>query len=89
MRDRGWRRFTTWKKERRLRRLIRHEKYFASSTRTIHERENGGSYIWIGSRMVLRRTLKRQSRKKLRHAKDLPMRGKGCRKYFDYWWLHD
>ena len=39
--------------------------------------------------MVLRRTLKQQSRKKLRHAKDLPMRGNGCRKYFDYWWLHD
>ena len=41
------------------------------------------------NREQLRRTLKRQSRKKLRHAKDLPMRGNGCRKYFDYWWLHD
>lgn len=33
--------------------------------------------------------LKRQSRKKLRHTKDLPLRGNGFHKCFDYWWLHD
>ena len=92
MRDRGWRRLATWKKDKRMRQIIQRERYFASSSRTIQERKKSHvshTYIKGCNREQLRRTLKRQSRKKLRHAKNLPMRGNGCRKYFDFWWLYD
>lgn len=91
MRDRGWRRFTAWKKDKRMRQIIQRERYFASSSRTIRTEEKPcfPTYIKGCYREQLQRTLKRQSRKKLRHTKDLPLRGNGFHKCFDYWWLHD
>lgn len=90
MRDRGWRRFTAWKKDKRMRQIIQRERYFASSSRTIQERKKSHvshTYIKGCYREQLRRTLKRQSRKKLRHTKDLTLRGNGFHKCFDYWWI--
>ena len=88
MRDRARRRFTAWKKDKRMRQIIQRERYFASSSRTIQEwKKSHVSHTYIKScyREQLRRTLKRQSRKKLRHTKDLPLRGNGFHKCFDYW----
>ena len=90
MRDRGWRRFTAWKKDKRMRQIIQRERYFASSSRTIQERKKSHvshTYIKGCYREQLRRTLKRQSRKKLRHTKDLTLRGNGFHKCFDYCWI--
>ena len=92
MRDRGWRRFTAWKKDKKMRQIIQRERYFASGSRSIQERKKSHvSHTYIKSCYweQLRRTLKRLSRKKLRHTKDLPLRGNGFHKCFDYWWLHD
>ena len=61
-------------------------------SRTIQERKKSHvSHTYIKSCYweQLRRTLKRLSRKKLRHTTDLPLRGNGFHKCFDYWWLHD
>ena len=92
MRDRGWRRFTAWKKDKKMRQIIQRERYFASGSRTIQERKKSHvSHTYIKSCYweQLRRTLKRLSRKKLRHTKDLPLRDNSFHKYFAYWWLHD
>ena len=91
MRDRGWRRFTAWKKDKKMRQIIQRERFFASLPDDPGSEEKPCSYTYIKSCYweQLRRTLKRQSRKKLRHTKDLPLRGNGFHKCFDYWWLHD
>ena len=39
MRDRGWQRFTAWKKDKKMRQIIQRERYFASGSRTIQERK--------------------------------------------------
>ena len=91
MRDRGWRRFTAWKKDKKMRQIIQRERFFASIPDDPGAEEKPCSYTYIKSCYweQLRRTLKRQFRKKLRHTKDLPLWGNGFHKCFDYWWLHD
>lgn len=91
MRDRAWRRFTAWKKDKKMRQIIQRERFFASLPDDPGTEEKPCSHTYIKSCYweQLRRTLKRQSRKKLRHTKDLPLRGNGFHKCFDYWWLHD
>lgn len=87
MRDRGWRRFTAWKKGQEN--AANHP---AGAVFRLQLPDDPGaeekpcSYTYIKGcyREQLRRTLKRQSRKKLRHTKDLPLRGNGFHKCFDY-----
>ncbi len=51
-----------------------------------------GEYVMIGSYLVRQKDsnakvfYKRVSNRKVRHSKEIPQKGNGYRKLFDYWW---